>query len=138
MKFTYEEIILFRANASKWIDRNKELSKFKYGLQKMISRTNFVEKRINEYLDDIRTENASVDEKGNIIITNDKMVYTIDGQKKINSAYREKLKEKVEIEIFLVRKEDMPELGADWEDILLPFVTEETKLEVSKNQKKIA
>jgi hypothetical protein len=131
-KFTIEEVLIFRTNANRHID-GKPRNKFTYALEKMISRTNFVQKLIEEFNNDLLTEHASVDDRGNIIYQDDKMVFKPEAKKKIDKVLREKVKDVVEVELY--EASEVPtDLRADWEDILLPFVTL-PKLEANKEEK---
>lgn len=132
-KFTIEQVMIFRANAQKYIQQKaKERTKFTYALEKMIAKTSFVEKRLSEYNQDASVEFASVDDKGNILIVNERMQFTKDNQKALTAKIRKYMQGEIEVETY--EAAELPEdLGADWEEVLLPFVGK--KLKVSEEEK---
>lgn len=132
-KFTIEQVMIFRANAQKYIQqKTKERTKFTYALEKMIAKTSFVEKQLSEYNQDASVEFASVDDKGNILIVNERMQFTKENQKALTAKIRKYMQGEVEVETY--EAAEFPEdLGADWEEVLLPFVGK--KLKVSEDEK---
>lgn len=130
-KFTIEKVMLFRANAQKYMT-NKPRTKFIYALEKMMAKTSFVEKQLSEFNQDASVEFASVDDKGNILFVNDRMQFTKENQKSLTAKIRKYMQGEVEVETY--EAAEFPEdLGADWEEVLFPFVGK--KLKVSEEEK---
>lgn len=130
-KFTIEQVIIFRANVNKYVT-GKPRTKFIYALEKMMAKTSFVEKQLSEFNQDASVEFASVDDKGNILFVNDRMQFTKENQKSLTAKIRKYMQGEVEVDTY--EAAEFPEdLGADWEEVLLPFVGK--KLKVSEEEK---
>lgn len=102
MQVTIDRVLTFRINANKYVQehtKEKEKSKFTHALEKMISRTNEIEKKYNTSIQDMRVEHASEDDKKNLIMDKDgQFAFTKENHKKLTIAIRAKLEDKVTIE----------------------------------------
>lgn len=105
MKITYQRIQNFRMAASNYLNMNKgpETKKLNYALQKMISRTNEFEKKIQEDVEDKRIELASEDEHKNVIVEGGQYKFTKENQKTLTVFLRDVLKREFEVEPYMVK-----------------------------------
>ncbi len=135
MKTTLQDVMIFRTNAERYLNAHKDRTKFTYALEKMISRTNKYDKQVRELSADLAIDHASVDDKGNLIVEKESYVFTPTKKKEMDTKLRKALEKEVEVEPY--QAVDIPELRADWEDVLLPFVTV-PKMEANNEAEKAA
>lgn len=128
--FTIEQVMIFRANAQRYI-ANKPRTKYTYALEKMMSKTSFIERELQEFNQDTSVEYASVDDKGNILIIDEKMQFTKENQKALTAKIRKYMKGEVEVETYTAQ-EFPEELGADWEEVFAPFVGKKEEIQLQK------
>ncbi len=118
---TFEQVLEFNEYANKIKDKQNKLS---YACKK-------VQKRLAEYIEDyvdkikdLDIEFASVDDKGNLVIHNDRYTYKPDKLRTLNEAKKKLWKEnkdkEYEFESYICS--ELPELTQEELDILEGFV----------------
>lgn len=99
MKITNEKLITIRTLAINYINAEKENSKFKYALTKLVKRSDKALEPFFEKRGDILVDCASVDEKGNLIETESgKYSFTPAKKKEFAAKTKELFPLEVEIE----------------------------------------
>lgn len=129
---SYEKVLQFRANAQMYVRSHPKVNnKFTHALTKVISRTNEIEKKYQEKLNDLRIDLAATDDKGNLISkeingqfgqTVTKYEFTPKNLKELNKRSRDLGKETVEVEPYICTSALPDDVNLALQEEFFPFV----------------
>ena len=126
MEKTFEQILDFNAFVNEYVKKNKGESKLSYAMKKVQKK---LANTIEEYVDklkDLDIDKASVDKDGNLLIKDERYLYSKDNLKELNKAKKE-LYESSRVDVYNVESHiveyiDEYELTLEQKDILEGFV----------------
>jgi len=126
MEKTFEQILDFNAFVNEYVKKNKGESKLSYAMKKVQKK---LANTIEEYVDklkDLDIDKASVDKDGNLLIKDERYLYSKDNLKELNKAKKE-LYESSRVDVYnieshIVEYIDEYELTLEQKDILEGFV----------------
>lgn len=126
MKVTKRQIADFFNASEKYLNLNSgEINRLIYALTKVRKKLKSV---YETYLDDImeiKIDLASVNEKGNVIVSNNQYDFTPAKLKEMNKKIKDKSLEQIEIEPHFVSKNDVPlDMEFAFRELFIDFVIE--------------
>lgn len=137
MKKTNKEIINFNIAGREYLKHNTEDTKLKYCIDKVLNRISKNIKKFNEKREDIRLDNANVDEQDNVLFTQTEWgrdyKFTKEGLKKCDKELDILLEEEVEFEAFYCKEfpKDFPKKY--WLKAFTDFVIEDVNIKNETN-----
>lgn len=122
---TYREVFTFINAAAIWLEKNKDESKLRYAVKKILKACQTIGTLYQEKIEDIDIEHCSVDEKTQNILKDERgeMTFTKDSIRKRNEARRKLFETSVEVATHFAT--DPGNLGDAVRDSFLGFVISE-------------
>ena len=135
-KVSFEQVLAFRDIQSRYAQKHEgKVSKFLFLAQKAFKATKEAADEFEDRRNDINLEHVEKDKAGFALVDKvtvkrfgqeaeqDKFKYTTSAQKKHNEAMRNLLRDEVEVEVFQVKEEDIPEdIDMTLIDAFTPFL----------------
>ena len=123
-KVTNEQISIFNALASAYLKEHEGKNKLAYAVKRQLKLIKDKVEQIQDELQEVAINCASVDDKGNLIVNDNNYTYKPEKRIELGKKQREILKREVEIENYFTQ--EVPEkLDYQFKEAFTGFVIEE-------------